>query len=83
MTINLELSHLLAFALGMAGAVLKDVLQIYVINRNMRKLGMDDMNAEMERLMQVQEEISKGFAPNTPDKVDKQKIETNYRSYYS
>ena len=78
----MDLMHLAAFAMGMTAAVLKDLLQIFLINRQMKKLGALDQESYMDEIMKASSELNRSFTPNTPME-DNSGLETNYKGYFS
>ncbi len=82
---QLNMSHLIAFALGVVAATGKDLIQIWIFNRQMKKLGTHDSDYEMDKLMKATADLQKGFSPNTPvdPEADSSSIEANYKGYFS
>lgn len=79
----MDLTHLIAFGIGMSAAVLKDLLQVFIFNRQMKSLGTQDYEHEMDRMMKATDELNKSFAPNTPQAEDNPERGQDYRGYYS
>ncbi len=75
---QLDLCHLIAFALGFIASVSKDYLQQKIFVKHMSKLGQEESDKELERIMNA------GFGLNDrPPDDDSSNIENNYKSYFS
>lgn len=83
---NIVLYGLACFGLGFVTAASKDLLQYWLYNRQVKKLGSMDSEEMMEQMMEMNKNIMAGFAPNTPpseDDKDSKGINSEYRSYFS
>ena len=82
---QLDISHLIAFALGITATVLKDVLQIWVFRSTLKRLGIEDQGSEMDKMMATSKRISESFGLNDPvdEEKDTENKEPYYRGYYS
>jgi len=81
----MELNYLIAFALGFVAAAGKDLLQSWIIKRNLAALGKMDRDDEMARMMETVERVTRGFSLNSPrnEEEDSKQQEPYYRSYFS
>jgi len=82
---EINLTHLIAFALGIIASAGKDALQIFLFKKTFKSLGEEDQDNEIDKIMAITDKISKGFGLNDP--IDEEKARENnepyYRSYYS
>ena len=82
----MDINLLIAFALGFVAAAGKDLLQSYIIRKQLVDLGRMDKEDEMTRMMDTVERVTKGFALNTPKTDDEDEVkqqEPYYKSYFS
>lgn len=81
---ELDIFHLVAFGIGFVVSVSKDILQQKVFMWNMEKLGEQESDEELEKIMKAGKA---GFGLNeeepAPEDKDSSNIETNYKSYFS
>ena len=79
----MDYTHLIAFGVGMISAVLKDIIQVMIFNKQMNKLKKTDMQDEMDKMMEMSKKLSEGFALNEHEDKDSSNIESYYKGYYS
>lgn len=79
----MDYTHLIAFGVGMISAVLKDLIQVAIFNRQMKRLGTIDSQDDMDKMMEMSNKMADGFALNEHEDKDSSKIESYYKGYYS